>query len=111
MLDAEARWLTRSSSVVVVEVCRLVLYERPVGEVMELRAHSDLLYEWNQKICLFETASAATEPQVIGRGRYRFALRYSLVTAETEDIEAQPWKRPIELGETNVLHSNEFVLE
>jgi hypothetical protein len=33
------------------EVCRIVMYERPIGVVMDLKPHSALLYEWNQKIC------------------------------------------------------------
>jgi len=93
------------------EVCRLILYERPVGSVTELKPHSALLYEWNQKICLFNTVTEPTEPGQIERGRYRFALLYSLNTVESEDIETEPWKRPIELGEAKIVYSNEFVLE
>lgn len=94
-----------------IEVCRLTLYERPVGEVMELKPHSELLYEWNQNICLFKTVTGPTKPEMIERGRYRFALRYSLNTVKSENIEAEPWKRPIDLGEIKVVYSNEFVLE
>jgi hypothetical protein len=94
-----------------IEVCWLILYEQPIGDVTELKPHSALLYEWNQKICLFKTVTKPTEPEMIERGRYRFALRYSLDTVRTEDIETEPWKRPIDLGEINVVYSNEFVLE
>ena len=94
-----------------IEVCRLTLYERPIGDVTELKPHSDLLYEWNQKICLFKTVTEPTEPEMIERGRYRFALRYSLDTVKSEDIETEPWKRPIDLGEIKIVYSNEFVLE
>ena len=96
------------------EVCRLILYERPIGAVTELKPHSDLLYEWNQKICLFETVTAVTEPfepKMIERGRYRFVFRYSLDTVKSANIETEPWKRPIDLGETKIVYSNEFVVE
>jgi len=93
------------------EVCRLILYEQPIGEVTELKPRSRLSCEWNQKICLFQTPAEPTEPQLIERGRYRFALRYSLETVKTEGVETQPWRRPLELGETNVVYSNEFFLE
>jgi hypothetical protein len=94
-----------------IEVCQLTLYERPIGDVTELKPHTDLVYEWNQKICLFKTVSEQTEPAMIERGRYRFVLRYSLETMKTENIESEPWKRPIDLGEIKVVYSNEFVLE
>jgi len=29
------------------EVCRIAMYERPIGVAVELRPHSGLLYEWN----------------------------------------------------------------
>lgn len=93
------------------EVCRLILYEQPVGVVTELKPHSDLLYEWNQHICSFETVTDSVKPEMIERGKYRFVFRYSLVTVESEDIENEPWKRPIELGEAKIVYSNEFVLE
>ena len=51
------------------------------------------------------------EPEMIERGRYRFVLRYSLETVKSENVKAEPWKRPIELGERKVAYSNEFVLE
>lgn len=91
-------------------VCRIIMYEPPVGAVAELKAHSDLLYEWNQQICPLGRATETFEPEMIERGRYRFALTYSLDTMN-QDVEAEPWKRPIELGETKVVYSNEFVLE
>ncbi len=94
-----------------IEVCRLVLYERPIGDVTELKPHTDLIYEWNQKICLFKTVSEITEPKMIERGRYRFVLRYSLDTVKSENIKSEPWKRPIDLGEIKAVYSNEFVLE
>ncbi len=94
-----------------IEVCRLTLYERPIGDVTELKPHSDLLYEWNQKICMFKTVTEPTEPKMIERGRYRFVLRYSLDTVKSENVETEPWKRPIDLGEIKVVYSNEFVLE
>lgn len=93
------------------EVCRLILYERPIGNVTELKPHSVLLYEWNQKICLFKTVTEPSEPEMIEQGRYRFALRYSLDTVKSEGIETEPWERPIDLGETKVVYSNEFVVE
>ena len=93
------------------EVCRIVMYERPIGVVMDLKPHSDLLYEWNQKICLFKTVTVLTEPKMIERGRYRFVLRYSLDTVKSENLETEPWKRPIDLGEIKVVYSNEFILE
>lgn len=93
------------------EVCIITMYERPIGAVTELKPHSDLLYEWNQKICPVKRVTEPFEPEMIERGRYRFALRYSLDTVKSEDIESEPWKRPIELGETKIVYSNEFVLE
>jgi hypothetical protein len=93
------------------EVCRIILYERPIGAVTELKPHSDRLYEWNQKICPLKTVTEPFEPEMIERGRYRFAFRYSLDTVKSEDIETEPWKRPIDLGETKIVYSNEFVLE
>ena len=93
------------------EVCRTAFYERPIGMVTELKPHSRLDYEWNQKICVTKTGTSPFEPEIIDRGRYRFSLRYSLRTVKTEDFAANPWKRPIELGETKVIYSNEFGLE
>lgn len=93
------------------EVCRIAMYERPIGVVMDLRPHSELLYEWNQKICLLKIVTEPTEPEVIEPGRYRFVLRYSLNTVKSENVETEPWKRPIELGEITVVYSNEFVVE
>lgn len=92
-------------------VCRIAMYERPIGVVMDLKPHSDLLYEWNQKICLLKIVTESTEPEIIERGRYRFVLRYSLDTVKSENVEAEPWKRPIDLGEIKVVYSNEFILE
>jgi len=93
------------------EVCRIAMYERPIGVVRDLKPHSDLLYEWNQKICLIKIVTESTEPEMIKRGRYRFIMRYSLDTVKSENIATEPWKRPIELGQTKVVYSNEFVLE
>jgi len=93
------------------EVCRIVMYERPIGVVMDLKPHSDLLCEWNQKICLLKIVTESTEPEMIERGIYRFVLRYSLDTVKSENVETEPWKRPIDLGEIKVVYSNEFVLE
>jgi hypothetical protein len=93
------------------EVCRLRMYEQPIGQVTELKPHCDLLYEWNQKICPAMTPTKPSVPQMIERGRYRFALRYSMETVKTEDVKTKPWKRPIDLGGTKEVHSNEFVLE
>jgi len=93
------------------EVCRIILYEQPIGAVMELKPHSDLLYEWNPKLCTDKTVTEPFEPEMIKPGRYRFALRYSLVTVKSEDIKTEPWKRPIDLGEIKIIYSNEFVLE
>lgn len=92
------------------EFCVIDLYERPTGAVTELKPHSDLLYEWNQKICYFRTVTELFEPEMIDRDRYRFSLRYSLDKVETEDIETEPWKRPIDLGETKLAYSNEFII-
>ena len=94
-----------------IEVCRIAMYERPIGVVMDLKPHSDLLYEWNQKICPIKILPESTEPEMIERGRYRFALSYSLNTVKFENIETEPWKRPIDLGQTKVVYSNEFILE
>ena len=92
-------------------VCRIAMYERPIGVVMDLKPHSDLLYEWNQKICLLKIVTESTEPEIIERGRYRFVLRYSLDTVKSENVETEPWKKPIDLGEIKVVYSNEFILE
>lgn len=89
------------------EVCRIILYERPIGAVTQLKPHSDVFYEWNQKICSYKTVTERS----IERGRYRFTLHYSLDTVKSEDNDTEPWKRPIELGETKIVRSNEFVLE
>ena len=94
-----------------VEACRLILYEQPIGEVTELKSGSALRYEWNQHICLFDTGPQSTQPELIERGRYRCALRYSVSTVNTPGIETQPWKRPTELAEVDVIYSNEFFLE
>jgi hypothetical protein len=56
-------------------------------------------------------AIKSTEPEMIERGMYRFVLHYSLNTVKSENVEAEPWKRLIELGETKIAYSNEFVLE
>lgn len=93
------------------EACRIILYEQPVGVVTELKPHSDLLYEWNQKICPFKTVTESFEPEMVERGKYRFVFHYSLVTVKSENVETEPWKRPIDLGETKTVYSNEFVLE
>ena len=94
-----------------IEVCRIAMYERPIGDVTELKLHSDLLYEWNQNICLFKKGTEPTEPEMIERGRYRFVLRYSLDTVKLENVDTEPWKRPVELGKIKVVYSNEFLLE
>lgn len=93
------------------EVCQIILYERPVGAVTELKPHSDLFYKWNQKICPYKKVIEPFEPETIERGEYRFVLRYSLETVESEDVKTEPWKRLIELGEIKIVYSNEFVLE
>jgi len=93
------------------EVCRMILYEQPIGVVAELKPNSHLLYEWNQRICPLKGVTEAFEPELIERGRYRFALSYSLNTVKSTGIETEPWIRPIDLGETKVVYSNEFVLE
>lgn len=93
------------------EVCRIAMYERPIGVVTDLKPHSDLLYEWNQKICSVKIVSEPLNPEMIERGRYRFVLYYSLETVKSEDVKAEPWKRPIELGEIKAAYSNEFILE
>jgi len=53
----------------------------------------------------------SAEPEMIERGRYRLAFHYSFATVESENIGNEPWKRPVELGETKVVYSNEFILE
>ena len=93
------------------EVCQLTLLERPIGVVKELKPHSELFFGWNQKICVFKKVTEPTEPEMIERGRYRFVFRYSLDTVKSENAETQPWKRPVELGEMEVIYSNEFVFE
>jgi hypothetical protein len=93
------------------EVCRIAMYERPIGVVTDLKPHSDLLYEWNQKICSVKIVSEPFNPEMIERGRYRFVLYYSLETVKSENVKAEPWKRPIELGEIKAAYSNEFILE
>lgn len=93
------------------EVCRIAMYERPIGVVVDLKPHSDLLYEWNQKICPLKIVTKSPEPEMIERGRYRFVFRYSFDTVKSENVKTEPWKRPVELGETKVAYSNEFVLE
>lgn len=92
------------------EVCRIILYEQPVGAVAEIRPHADLGYEWDQKICADGPVTEPFEPEWIGKGRYRFAFRYSPDTVKSEDIRTKPWKRAVELGEQKTLYSNEFVL-
>lgn len=93
------------------EVCRIAMYERPIGVVMDLKPHSNLLFEWNQKICLIKIVTESTQPEMIERGRYRFVLRYSLDTVKSEGVKTEPWKRPVDLGEIKVIYSNEFILE
>ncbi|AKB43798.1 MULTISPECIES: hypothetical protein [Methanosarcina] len=93
------------------EVCQVILYERPIGDVTELKPHSDLLYEWNQQICSLKTVTEPFEPEIIKRGKYRFVFHYSLFTVKSENVENEPWKRPIDLGETKTIYSNEFVLK
>lgn len=95
------------------EVCRMAMYERPIGVVTDIKPHSELHGVWNQKICPLKitTVTMPTEPEVIERGKYRFVLRYSLEAVKSENIKTEPWKRPIELGETRIACSNEFFLE
>jgi hypothetical protein len=93
------------------EACIIAMYERPIGFVRELMPDSDLLFEWNQKICLLRIATESSEPEMIERGTYRFVLHYSLNTIKSEKGEVEPWKRPIELCEIEVVYSNEFILE
>ena len=50
------------------EVCRLRLYERPIGVVAELKPNSHLLYEWNQRICQERAVTEPFEPEMIERG-------------------------------------------
>jgi len=64
-------------------VCRLVLHEPPIGQVTDLQPNTELVYEWNQQICIFNTPTEPTAPELIARGRYRFALKYSLTTVVT----------------------------
>lgn len=93
------------------EICQIAMYERPIGVAMNLKSNSNLFYEWNQNICPLTIVSESTETKMIERGRYRFALHYSFDTVKSENVEAEPWKRPVDLGEIKVVYSNEFVLE
>ena len=95
-----------------IEVCRMILYERPIGSAAELKPQAELLYEWNQKICPFKDKidTQPSNPELIGRGRYRFSMIYSFDTVKSGDIETEPWKRRFELGETRAVYSNEIVL-
>jgi hypothetical protein len=91
-------------------VCRLVLYERPVGVVMELKPHADLRYEWDQKLCTGMNVTGTSVPEGAEPGRYRFAVRYSLDTVKADHPDTEPWKRPVDLGGTTTGYSNAFVV-
>jgi hypothetical protein len=93
------------------EVCRIRMYERPFGAATELRAHSELLYEWRQRICPEKIVPEPFAPETIARGTYRFVLRYSLHIVKSQDLESKPWQRPIELGDTTTAYSNAFLLK
>jgi hypothetical protein len=92
------------------DICRIIMHERPIGFVDELKPHSQLLYQWDQNICPYKTVTAPFQPEMIERNKYRFAFSYSLSTVKLKDNEAEPWKRVIDLGETTVAYSNEFDL-
>lgn len=93
------------------EACRLAMYERPIGTPQQLKPNANLSYEWDQHICPLTIVSDSFTAKTINRGKYRFALHYSFDTIKLENIEAEPWKRPIDLGKTTIVYSNEFLLE
>lgn len=92
-------------------ICRLAMYERPIGVATDLQPHSTLSYDWHQQMCVFETPADSPPPQVLQPGRYRFLFRYSLDTVTSENLDTAPWKRPVELGDLEVAYSNEFIVE
>ncbi len=93
------------------EVCVVTLYEQPIGSVVQLKPNSKILYQWNQRICPRKTISSPYDAETIAQGRYRFSFTYSLKTVRSQDTETKPWKRPIELSNTKVVYSNEFVIK
>ena len=92
------------------EVCYIKFYEMPVGHVVELKPHSELVREWNQKICPFNISREQPfEPVFIEEGRYRFIFRYGLNITKTQKLE--PWKRKMNLADVNAIYSNEFTIK
>ncbi len=95
------------------EICRLTMYERPIGVVKALLPNSLIDYKWNQKLCRFEGANVTKQfdPKVLDRGKYRLTFRYSLKTVKVENNDTEPWRRPLDLGETQLVYSNEFTVK
>ncbi len=56
------------------EVCQIIMYERPIGTVTELKPHSELLYEWNQKICQFKTVTEPFESEKMRLGNSKLFM-------------------------------------
>jgi hypothetical protein len=108
-------WLSMGFRLLSIEggkaICRIVHYERPVGVVRELSAQSNLDYEWSQEICRPQIVTKSSAPELLEQGQYRFVLRYSVNTVKAENIEDEPWKRPIDLGEKEMVYSNAFTVE
>jgi hypothetical protein len=104
----EAFWLpVRKSGK---ELCYLILRERPVGKVAELKTNSGFSFDWDQKICRTKTAPEKPfEPRLLEKGRYRFIFSYGLSTKK--NMKTEPWNREIDLAEVNVIHSGEFTIK
>ena len=93
------------------EICVLNLYERPVGVLKKLKPGSVLNAEWNQSMCSFRSSQLPHGPEKLSRGRYRFSFKYSFDTVTIREADKKTWLRPVELGETQVSHSVEIVIE
>jgi hypothetical protein len=92
------------------ELCYLVMLERPIGKVAELKPNSEFSFDWNQKICRDRTAPEKPfEPLLIEKGLYRFSFRYGLSTKKA--IKPEPWERVVDLAEVNEIRSNEFTVK
>jgi hypothetical protein len=91
------------------ELCYLIMRERPIGDVVELKPDSAFSFVWNQKICRDKTASEKPfEPLLIEKGLYRFSFSYGLSTKKA--IKPEPWERVVDLAEVNIIYSNEFTI-
>jgi hypothetical protein len=92
------------------DLCYLILRERPIGDIVELKPNSEFSFVWNQKICRDKTASQKpSEPLLIEKGRYRFSFRYGLNTVKA--IKPEPWERVADLAEVSEIYSNEFTIK